>query len=48
MNGLSNNKLKEGGARLLTLGEIQLARTVFRSSIDYDIVLIPGGKMVCY
>lgn len=36
----SGDKLKEGGARLLTQGETQLARSVFRSSIDYDIVWI--------
>lgn len=40
----SGDKLKEGGARLLTQGEIHLARSVFRSSIDYDIVWIHKGS----
>lgn len=34
------NKLKEGGVRLLTSGEINLAKSVFGSSIDYSTVWI--------
>ena len=34
------DQLKEGGARLLTSGEIALAKTVFGSTIDYSIVWI--------
>ncbi len=34
------DQLKEGGARLLTSGEIALAKTVFGSTIDYSMVWI--------
>ncbi len=33
-------RIKEGGARLLTTGEIQLAQSVFLSTIDYSKVWI--------
>lgn len=33
-------KIKEGGVRLLTTGEIQLAQSVFLSTIDYSKVWI--------
>lgn len=36
----SDNTLKEGGIRLLTPGEITLAKTVFGSSIEYSTVWI--------
>ncbi|WP_455864775.1 type IV secretion protein Rhs [Pantoea agglomerans] len=35
-----NDKLKKGGVRLLTTGEIQLAQSVFASSIEYPKVWI--------
>ena len=34
------DKLKEGGVRLLTAGEVVLAKTVFGSTIDYSTVWI--------
>jgi len=34
------DKLKEGGLRLLTLGEMLLARSVFASTIEYPTVWI--------
>jgi len=33
-------RIKEGGVRLLTTGEIQLAHSVFLSTIDYSKVWI--------
>lgn len=33
-------RIKEGGVRLLTAGEIQLAQSVFLSTIDYSKVWI--------
>lgn len=38
------DQLKEGGARLLTSGEIALAKTVFGSTIDYSMVWIHKGS----
>ncbi|EOD3575769.1 hypothetical protein ACKTG8_003682 [Cronobacter sakazakii] len=32
-------RIKEGGIRLLTPGEIMLAQSVFKSTIDYSKVL---------
>jgi len=40
MAGNASTGSKEGTLRLLTLGEIALAKTVFRSSIDYNKVWI--------
>lgn len=40
MSEEKNNKLKEGGIRLLSSGETELAKSVFRSSIDYNTVWI--------
>jgi len=38
MNKQDTDTLKEGGVRLLTLGEIELAKSVFKSTIDYGTV----------
>lgn len=40
MNKQDTDTLKEGGVRLLTLGEIELAKSVFKSTIDYSTVWI--------
>ncbi len=37
-------RIKEGGARLLTTGEIQLAQSVFLSTIDYSKIWIHRGS----
>ncbi|MCT4712263.1 type IV secretion protein Rhs [Enterobacteriaceae bacterium H11S18] len=37
-------RIKEGGVRLLTAGEIQLAQSVFLSTIDYSKVWIHRGS----
>ena len=38
------DQLKEGGTRLLTSGEIALAKTVFGSTIDHSMVWIHKGS----
>lgn len=40
MANKKQDKIKEGGLRLLTTGEIQLAQSVFASTIDYSTVWI--------
>ncbi|MFB0713866.1 type IV secretion protein Rhs [Buttiauxella noackiae] len=40
MSEEDKDTLKEGGARLLTPGEIELAKSVFKSTIEYNTVWI--------